>query len=92
MQRYRWNQTEKPVEVEAVQLTHDNVKDVVAWCDGLEVVEQDPTNPSITFAGINVLTQSGMVRLSEGQYLIRGTSGHFFVAGPNTFEHNFKLS
>lgn len=87
--RTYWNR-DLGTEVKAIILTSENVSDVAAWCDGFPVEEHDALDYGKIYAGVNVQTPNGKVRLSEGQYLVKGHRGAFFVCGPGSFAHNFE--
>ncbi len=75
------------IEVEAAQITSDNVKDLTAFCGGLIVEELNPFDTHQTFVGINVPTPDGRRRASEGDYVVRNHNGEFRV-----FKHGAFLS
>lgn len=77
-------------EVEAVRLTKENVKQVAEWCTGQEVEEIDSLDPDLRFVGLNLITQIGMRRASEGDYIIKDNLGTFHVRWPVEFEAMFK--
>lgn len=75
---------------EAVQLTSENQQEVAQWCHGQTVVEHDAEDYDITYSAINVETFQGTVRASEGDYIYKGASGHFYVRRPGIFARSFK--
>lgn len=75
-------------EVEAVQLTAENVKHVATWCKGQDVIEHDAFDSAKTYAGINVPSFMGKVRASEGDYIILNALGDFKVKKPGSFEYD----
>jgi len=90
VKQYENNYTQETVE--AVLLTSENVLEVTTWCEGLDVVEYDPIDDTKQYAGINVPTQLGMVRASEGDYVIQGANGVFYTLKPGAFANAFKLN
>ena len=76
--------------VEAIQLTHDNVTEVADWCTGKEVKEIDALDPKKSYVGLNFLSWNGIVRASEGDYIIRDALGGFHYMWPQRFEENFE--
>ena len=73
--------------VEAVQLTAENHDELVAWAGGVKTFEIDAIDENKKYPAINMLTEEGPYRASEGQYVIRHmVSGTFFVLDPNLFE------
>jgi hypothetical protein len=73
------------VQVEATQLTKENVKEVAAWCNGQEVLEHDALDSSKTFVGLNLDTAMGRRRASEGDFIILHPTGEFYVHKSGTF-------
>lgn len=70
----------KPVEIEARKLTRESAADLAYWCGGHVVTEEDAIDPNQCFVGVNVPTLEGVVRASEGEYIVRGMRGEFFTA------------
>lgn len=68
----------KPVIVEAVRLTAENVYDVAAWCGGRAVEETSPRDHSDVYTGLDIPTLEGRMRANEGDYIIRGVKGEFY--------------
>ncbi len=77
-------------DLEVLQLSSENVSEIVNWCNGLEVEEVDPTNPSNKYVGVNVPTFTGRVRASEGDYVIWDPILGFTVRKPGLFEMMFE--
>lgn len=80
----------RPVDIEARQVTPDTVADIVAWCGGVQVEEQDALDPNRTYVGVNVPTLSGVVRVSEGDYVAKSPQGGFFAASAMELHANFE--
>ena len=74
-------------DVEAEQLTADNVEELAQWCNGVIVVEHDPIN-NTTSKAINYPTLYGNRRVSEGQFLVKEQDG-FSTIGAETFNKKF---
>lgn len=72
-------------EVEVNQLTKDNATELTLWCEGVQVEEMDAFDSSKTYAGINVPTQFGIQRASEGDFIVRGSNGDFWPCAPWRF-------
>lgn len=65
---------------EARVLTRDNALQVVAWCKGRLVEEQDALNPAVTSPGINLQVSNGDIqRASMGDTIIRNDDGTFSI-------------
>lgn len=94
MQKYRRREAavHLPLQgvVEAVQLTHENVHEVVEWTGGQEVTEIDALDSSRTYVGVNFKSWDGMCRASEGDYIIKDGTGTFHNRWPIPFEENFE--
>ena len=90
MDYYRYRKSSHDYVVEAVQLTKENVKYVAKWCNGVEVEEIDALDPSQVFVGLNLLTEEGSHRASEGSYIVKDPAGYFHVAWQGRFEHDFE--
>jgi hypothetical protein len=75
--------------VNAIKLTADNVEKLAMWCDGNSVIETDPTDTANKYVGINVPTELGMVRASEGDYIVQRSLSIFYTLKPIAFENAF---
>ena len=64
MKRY----VKKPVEIEAVQLTHYNVSDVLSWAN--RIMPKDKKLWCLT-AGLQIPTKEGVMTCAWGDYLIK---------------------
>ncbi len=83
MEKYRHGGT--GVVVEAVRLDKDNVDEVARWSPKAVIVdEKDPFTNELTKA-LNIETPDGMRRVSQGQYVVKHSTG-FFVALPGRFQ------
>ncbi len=76
-------------EVEAVQLTAENIAEVAEWCQGKPVVEKDAFDSSKVYAALNVPSWV-TTRASEGDYIIKDGLGTFHVRWPESFEGDFE--
>lgn len=88
MQRYRRSET--GAEVEAIQLTKDNITEVADWCTGQEVKEIDSLDPSKTYVGLNFISWDGVARASESDYIIKDELGYFHSRWPHAFDNDFE--
>lgn len=79
----------KAVEVEARKLTPDTAEDIAQWCGGRLVEETDALDASLKYVGINIPTLEGVMRASEGDYVIRGVQGEFYPCKPSIFEATY---
>lgn len=85
-QRYRTD----PEFVEAIPITPATIDIAANWCGGVIVQEHDPFDNSKTFVGLNVPTVSGVLRASEGDYVVRTQDGKFNVYQQRMFREKFK--
>lgn len=71
----------KPVEVEAVQWTGENLEEIREVCgDKLQFV----------FSSIYINTLEGSHRVSLNDYIIKGIKGEFYPCKPDIFEMTYE--
>ena len=71
----------KPVEIEAVQWTGDNIQEVIQFAgDHVEYL----------YDTLRVFTLEGPVTASVGDYIIRGVKGEFYPCKPDIFEMTYE--
>ena len=79
-QRFR----KRPVEIEAWQLTAENIEDVGDW-----IAEESDLGVSATVAGpdahLEITTLEGAMRAVPGDWIIRGVKGEFYPCKPDIF-------
>lgn len=80
----------KPVVVQANELTRDNAESVAVWCGGVLVEEVNAENPLDKYVGINIPTLEGIMRASEGDYVIKGVQGEFYPCKPGIFTSTYE--
>lgn len=68
---------QRPDTVEAVQVKMSAAAEIATWCGGLQVTEIDSIDPTKVYAGVNVPTLNGAVRVSEGDWIIKTAQGSF---------------
>lgn len=85
MDRYK----KKTVEVEAVQLTQQNIQAVALWSGGYIVDEFETLDGEGAKFALNVPTHEGTQRVSDGMYVGR-RDGILFVCSQQAFEHDFE--
>lgn len=76
----------KPVIIEAIQLTKDNVVDALSFCnnDGNIVASnEDETSISIS-------TLEGTMMANIGDYIIKGVKGEFYPCKSDIFEQTYE--
>jgi len=75
----------------AIRLTAENILEVATWCDGVIIQEQDRDDREQTYGGLNVPTGGGgYERASEGDYVLKNSSGRFSAMKPGAFERKFE--
>ncbi len=78
----------KPVIIEAVQLTSDNIFEVIEWINknsGLDKCAE------LTLSGISIKTLEGTRRANLGDYIIKSVKGEFYPEKPDIFEETYEL-
>ena len=71
----------KPVVIEALQFTDDNKPECMIFLDG---------NWDNTLSYPNVKTLEGIMRVSVGDYLIKGVQGEFYPCKPGIFYQTYE--
>lgn len=75
----------KPVEVEAVQWTGENLEEIIKFCGKyLSFIKGD----SQTF--MYTQTLKGFHRVSLGEYIIKDIKGEFYPCKPDIFEMTYE--
>ena len=80
MARYR----KKPVVVEAMQFTGSNQVDAAAWM-GCAFPER-----TSEYAVLEINTLEGTMRVSPGDWIIKGVKGEFYPCKPDIFEGTYE--
>lgn len=70
----------RPVVVEAVKLTTQNVIDVAAWCKAYKWWAM----------GLQIETLEGIMDARIGDYVIKGVEGEFYPCKPSIFEATYE--
>jgi hypothetical protein len=87
--------TKKPVEIEAIQLTKENLFGVVEFIDGNKPVisssmagqRWDEYEDLIYTQGFLIIeTLEGDMKVSIGDFIIKGVKGVFYPCKPDIFE------
>lgn len=79
MAQYR----KKPVVIEAMKITPDNVDELVEFCEG-----NLKSNPLV---GVVIETLEGKMTVTIGDYIIKGVKGEFYPCKPDIFEMTYEL-
>ena len=86
IKRYR----KKPIEIEAIQFTRDNVEEIKEFTEGNAFNFR--TERSIngkSYCEIKIL--EGTMTATEGDYIIKGVTGAFYPCKPDVFEKTYEL-
>lgn len=76
----------KPVEVEAVQWTGENLEEIIDFCGNkLSYVELLKG-----YISIYINTLEGSCRCEENEYIIKGIKGEFYPCKPDIFEATYE--
>jgi hypothetical protein len=76
----------KPIQIEARQITNENVNELVSWSKS-DIVYR----PDGTVSGMMVFTLEGSMTASIGDYLIKGVRGEFYFCAKDIFEETYYL-
>jgi hypothetical protein len=77
------NYRKKPVVIEAIQLTVDNVDLLVEFCG--DKIKSHP------LTGVVIETLEGDMLASQGDYIIKGIKGEFYPCKPDIFDATYEL-
>lgn len=80
MAKYR----KKPVEVEAVQWTGKNPKEIACF------IGQWPFPSEYAPTHLVIETLEGLMHASVGDYIIKGVNGEFYPCKPDIFEKTYE--
>lgn len=76
----------KPVVIEAIQLTKENVVDVLTFCNNTGNIVASNEDEM----GISILTLKGTMIADTGDYIIKGVKGEFYPCKPDIFEQTYE--
>jgi hypothetical protein len=80
-------------EIEAVQITLDNIEELAVWCNG-EVFRYSPDlgSGSTTSVTLSVHTRVGHVALETGYWLIKNSTGRFEGMTDANFQRKYVVA
>lgn len=78
----------KPVIIDAIMLTHDNVQEVADWCNGIAVMEHE--GPRVQEVSVLIPTLEGVMTASEGDFVIKGVQGEFYPCKSSVFVETYE--
>ena len=80
----------KPVEIEAVQFTRDNVEEIKEFTEGNAInFRTERCINGKSYCEIKIL--EGTMTATEGDYIIKGVNGEFYPCKPDVFEKIYEL-
>ncbi len=87
----------KPVEIEAIQLKEDNIIEVFDFLDGANYKETKSTEELEDFnqrmlkqGYIEIKTLEGIMKVSFGDYIIKGVKGEFYPCKSDIFQATYE--
>ena len=87
----------KPVEVEAIQLTKENIVEVFDFLDGANYKEtksmeelEDFNQMMLKQGYIEIETLEEYMKASFGDYIIKGIKGEFYPCKPDIFQATYE--
>lgn len=83
----------KPVAIEAVRVTPQNVEWVAAWCGGKVERIASPRDPDDVWVALTIPTLEGVMTANThhgGDWVIRGVRGEFYPCKPDIFEATYE--
>ncbi len=84
MTKYR----KKPVEIEAIQLTPETFRDVIAFVPIDQFGAGGQHDDGRVYVSIRTL--EGTMRADEGDWIIRGVQGEFYPCKPDIFAATYE--
>lgn len=72
----------KPIEVEAVQWTGFNIKEIAIFTEGKIAMTKDNLLCIVTLEGVQLVL--------VGDYIIKGIKGEFYPCKPDIFEQTYE--
>lgn len=86
----------KPVEVEAMQLTTENAKDICDWMQSAHIMGYTPESHQghgIGNDGVVLIdTREGQMTADIGDWVIRGVHGEFYPCKPDIFADTYEVA
>ena len=80
----------KPVEIEAMRLTDENVGAVAEWCGGKAAPSLVPWVGRGLKEVLNIFTLEGKMQADYGDYIIKGVQGEFYPCKPDIFAATYE--
>ena len=87
----------KPVVIDAIQITRQNIRQVYEWVHGCVAIKTDMDLHKwgdylflIERNGMKIPTLEGEMVASMGDYVIKGIQGEFYPCKPDIFEATYE--
>lgn len=82
----------KPIEVQAMQVSIENVQDVADWCGGRLDDYLMPIGPYYVLPCkvVSIPTLEGVMRAEPGDFVIRGVHGDFYTCKSHIFAETYE--
>lgn len=80
----------KPVIIEAVQWTGDNVSEILDFVGHLDIRMTNHTKNNIEVCDLYINTLEGSIHASEGDWIIKGVHDEFYPCKPDIFEETYE--
>lgn len=82
----------KPVEIEAILFTGDNVYEIDVWSNGCfnELSLEDRGDDPEATAEVFDILHSTWILVKPGQWIIKGAKGEFYPCDPETFAWKYE--
>lgn len=76
----------KPVVIEAIELSKENIKEVLSFITCPEMLTQKQTFDG----GLYILTLEGVHLAQYGDYVIKGVAGEYYPCKPDIFKKTYE--
>ena len=80
----------KPVIIEAVQWTGDNVSEILDFVNHLDIQMTNHDVGGEVKTELYINTLEGSMHASEGDWIIKGVHGEFYPCKPDIFEETYE--
>ena len=83
----------KPVVIEAIQWTGDNLEAIITFTglnDSVKDMPWDEYDVFVKDKGLKIFTLEGPLMASVGDWIIKGIQGEFYPCKPDIFEQTYE--
>ena len=80
----------KPVIIEAIQWTGDNVSDIIEFVNHYDIRLQNNYENGEEKTELYINTLEGSMHASQGDWIIKGVHGEFYPCKPDIFEETYE--